>query len=480
MNPASHTPRPAGSPAYYLGRPASWWIAAMPQRRTAARYRPAAACQEDGLPAPSIRVADSGEACQQAIGAGLVVHQADPLNAETPLPLLAGTAVIPSDRFYVRNHFGIPDLDPTSWRLEVGGLAAWPRSLTLAELRAMPSRTAVVTLECVGNGRSELAPPVPREQWGLGAVGTAAWTGVPLTDVLDLAAPQPDAREVVFRGADSGRAEGRGGLVHFERSLPLRYLGSAGALLAYSMNGQPLPQRHGYPLRLIVPGWYGVASVKWLTGIELTGRPFAGHFQVDRYHIDGQPVTLQAVRSVITEPRPGEAVEPGDAMVRGLAWSGAAPITGVEVSIGNQAWQGATLIGDQHPHGWQSWQVRARLEEPGRVAVRVRAIDAAGRTQPGRPVWNPLGYAVNPIHQVMVSVRSSTASPRTGTKTRDEPASVRRRRRRISRSLKQAGSARGSRGKRATAASRTERTSRPRPAGLRQQGPVRNRPQANV
>jgi len=468
MTPASHTHRPAGSPAYYLGRPASWWIAATPQRRTAARHRREAAAtahQKAGLPAPGIPVVDPGEAYQHAIVAGLVVHRADPLNAETPLPLLAGPAVVSSDRFYVRNHFGIPDLDGATWRLEIGGRAGRPLSLSLAELRAMPSRTAIVTLECAGNGRSRLAPPVPGEQWAQGAVGTAAWTGVPLTDVLDLAAPRPGAREVVFRGADSGPAEGRDGPVHFERSLPLRHLGSAGALLAYAMNGQQLPKRHGYPLRLIVPGWYGVASVKWLTGIELTGHPFDGHFQVDRYHIDGQPVTLQAVRSVITEPRPGEALEPGDVVVRGLAWSGAAPITRVEVSIGDRAWQSATVAGAQHPHGWQSWQLRARLAEPGRIAVRARAIDAAGRTQPGRPVWNPFGYAANPIHQVMVSVRSSTAEPRTSTKTPGERAQVHRRRRRTRRSLKQAGSARDSQGKRATAASRARRTSRPRPSG---------------
>ena len=468
MIPASHTPRPAGSPAYYLGRPATRWIAATRRRRTAARHRLAAvapARQQVGLPAPGVPVVDPDKAWQQAIGAGLVVHQADPLNAETPLPLLPGAAVVPSDRFYVRNHFGIPDLDAATWRLEINGLAGWPLSLSLAELRAMSSWTAVVTLECAGNGRSGLEPSVPGEQWGLGAVGTAAWTGVLLTDVLDLAAPLPGALEVVFRGADSGRAEGRDGLVHFERSLPLRYLGSVGALLAYSMNDQPLPKRHGYPLRLIVPGWYGVASVKWLTGIELTGRPFDGHFQVDRYHIGGQPVTLQAVRSVITEPRSGENLEPGDVTVRGMAWSGAASITGVEVSIGDQAWQAATVTGAQHPHGWQSWQLRTRLAGPGRVIVRARAIDAAGRTQPSRPAWNPLGYAANTVHQVMVSVGSSTAELRASTRTPGEQTPVRRRRHRTPHSLKQTGSARGSQGKRASADSRARRTSRPRPSG---------------
>jgi DMSO/TMAO reductase YedYZ molybdopterin-dependent catalytic subunit len=459
--------RPAGAPAYYLGRPASWWIAAAgrPHRRAAT----GTAHRVGRLPTPCARVVDPGEACQQATGAGLVVHRADPLNAETPLTALTGTALVPGDRFYVRNHFGIPDLDPATWRLEVGGLAWSPLSLSLAELRAMPSETAVVTLECAGNGRSELDPPVPGEQWGLGAVGSAAWTGVPLADVLALAAPRPGAWEVVFRGADNGLAEGRNGPVHFERSLPLRHLASAGGLLAYAMNGQQLPKRHGYPLRLIVPGWYGVASVKWLTGIQLAGQPFDGHFQVDRYHIDGQPVTLQAVRSVITQPRPREAFEPGDVVVRGLAWSGAGPIARVEVSVGNRPWQAATLTGEQHAHGWQSWQLRAALTEPGQVIVQARATDTAGRTQPSKPVWNPLGYAANPIHQVMINVRCAQAELSTSTNTPsgalEDPALVRRRRHRTTRNRKRASPAWGSPEKPAKAASRARRAERHRPSG---------------
>jgi DMSO/TMAO reductase YedYZ molybdopterin-dependent catalytic subunit len=273
----------------------------------------------------------------------------------------------------------------------------------------MPSQTVPATLECAGNGRSALNPPVPGEQWGLGAVGTAAWTGVPLTDVLRIAGPHADAREVVFRGADSGPVEGSGKPAAFERSLPLDEARSAGVLLAYAMNGEPLPAAHGYPLRLIVPGWYGVASVKWLTCIELTSRAFDGHFQVDRYHIGGQPLTTQAVRSLITQPQAGDLVEAGEEIeVRGLAWSGAAPIARVEVRIGGQPWQSATLTGGEHLLGWQPWRFRAQLEEPGSVVVRARATDTAGRTQPDQPTWNPLGYAANSIHQIPVSVRPPT------------------------------------------------------------------------
>ena len=246
---------------------------------------------------------DPQQACLAAFDAGLVVRSAHPLNCETPLPTLSGGLVVPNARFYVRNHFGIPRLDRPRWRLEVGGLVERRLTLDLDRLRAMPSVTAMVTLECAGNGRAGLWPPAPGEQWALGAVSTAEWTGVSLTEVLDRAGVKATAREVIFRGADSGHVDGRDNWVRFERSLPVGQLGQAGALLAYAMNGEELPVQHGYPLRLIVPGWYAVASVKWLTEIQLASRPFRGHFQVERYHIGGEPLSLQRVRQILCEVR---------------------------------------------------------------------------------------------------------------------------------------------------------------------------------
>ena len=359
-----------------------------------------------------VHTLDPRQACLAAFDAGLLVRSADPLNCETPLPALAGGLVVPNARFYVRNHFGIPHLDRARWRLEVGGLVGRRLSLDLGRLRAMPSVTAVVTLECAGNGQAGLWPPVPGEQWGLGAVGTAEWTGVPLTEVLNQAGIQATAQEVIFRGADSGHVNGHDGRVRFERSLPVSRLGQAGALLAYAMNGEELPAHHGYPLRLIVPGWYAVASVKWLTEIQLTGRPFRGHFQADRYHIDGEPLTLQRVRSLITEPAPGTRVEPGDILIRGLAWSGAAPIARVEVRIDDDLWRPATLAGERHRHSWQRWELSARLTAPGTVTIRVRATDQAGHTQPDQPQWNPLGYANNVIHEVHLAVATASSGQR--------------------------------------------------------------------
>jgi len=352
---------------------------------------------------------DPEEACLAAIDAGLLVRRAHPLNCETPLSALTGGLVMPNVKFYVRNHFGIPDLDPAGWRRHVGGLVERHLSLGLAQLRAMRSASAAVTLECAGNGRAGLKPPAPGEQWGVGAVSTAEWSGVPLTEVLDRAGVQATAREVLFRGADRGQVDGQGERVHFERSLPVDLLGQAGALLAYAMNGEELSAQHGYPLRLVVPGWYAVASVKWLARIELIAQPFRGHFQADRYHINGEPLFLQRVRSLIIEPAPGTTAEPGDITVRGVAWSGVAPIARVDVSIGSAPWRPATLVGEPRRHSWQWWELPAHLAGPASVTIRAKATDMAGRTQPDQPQWNPLGYANNAITEVHLAAPAVTS-----------------------------------------------------------------------
>jgi DMSO/TMAO reductase YedYZ molybdopterin-dependent catalytic subunit/rhodanese-related sulfurtransferase len=275
--------------------------------------------------------------------AGLVVHRAHPLNCETSIPALIGGVVMPNARFYVRNHFETPRLDPVCWRLAVNGLVERPLRLSLRDLHYMRSETLVVTLECAGNGRSAFDPPADGEQWQLGAVSTAEWAGVPLAEILDRAGLSPEAVEIVFRGADRGSVGDAADPIRFERSLPVTDAGHPGALLAYAMNGEPLPLEHGYPLRLIVPGWYAVASVKWLTEIEVIGSPFTGFFQAKRYVYETQrngsvarePVRLQQVRSVITQPSAGQQVTAGDLLVRGVAWSGAAPIDIAEVSVGS-------------------------------------------------------------------------------------------------------------------------------------------------
>jgi len=357
---------------------------------------------------------DPAEARRHAIEAGLVLQRGDPLNCETPISALIGGVLVPNARFYVRNHFQIPRLDPSTWRLRVAGLVEHSLSLSLEELRRMPSRSLIVTLECAGNGRSFLNPQVDGEPWGLGAVSTAEWAGVPLVEVLDRAGLKPAAQELVFRGADCGRVAGRTDRTYFERSLGLEEARKSQALLAYAMNGEPLPIEHGYPLRLIVPDRYGVASVKWLTAIEVLDQAFGGYFQSQRYFYEwernGQPlrepVTLQRVRALIIEPHPDQAVVRGELAVRGVAWSGAAPIARVEVSIGGGDWQEACLDGEPRRHVWQRWELIARVHRPGPITIRARATDQSGRTQPHEPEWNRLGYGANAIQEVAVQVRS--------------------------------------------------------------------------
>jgi DMSO/TMAO reductase YedYZ molybdopterin-dependent catalytic subunit len=368
-----------------------------------------------GAPMPidgSVPAVDPEEACQDAIEAGLVVHRAHPLNCETSLPALIGGVVMPNAHFYVRNHFQIPTFDPAAFRLTVGGLVERPLTLGIRDLQNMRSQAVVVTLECAGNGRTMFDPPVPGEKWAFGAVSTAEWTGVPLVEVLDRAGVKGGAREVVFRGADCGNVDGHTESIHFERSLSLDQARDPDVLLAYAMNGEPLPLHHGYPLRLIVPRWYAVASVKWLTEIEVVDRPLVAFYQTEKYWYEWprngtivrEPVTLQRVRSLITEPEPEAQVPAGDLTIRGVAWSGAAAVARVDVSVGGGDWQPARLVGDRQRHSWQWWELITRVEQPGQVILRARATDLADRTQPDEPEWNRLGYGNNAIQQVPIRV----------------------------------------------------------------------------
>jgi DMSO/TMAO reductase YedYZ molybdopterin-dependent catalytic subunit len=363
-----------------------------------------------GEEAPAL---DPTDACQEAIDAGLLIHRVHPLNCETSLPALIGGVVMPNARFYVRNHFHIPRLDPAAFRLSVGGLVERPLSLSLRDLQNLPSETTVVTLECAGNGRTLFGRPVDGEPWRLGAASTAEWTGVPLVEILDRAGVRGGAQEVLFRGADFGTVEHRPQSIRFERSLRLDDARDGEVLLAYAMNGEPLPLQHGYPLRLVVPRWYAVASVKWLTDIELVDAPFTGYYQHEKYcyewevedRIFRQPVSLQRVRSLITDPSPDEAVPPGPLAIRGVAWSGAAPIARVEVSVGGGDWQEARLVGERSRYSWQWWELVTRVEKSDGVTVlRARATDLADRTQPERADWNRLGYGNNGIQDVPIRV----------------------------------------------------------------------------
>lgn len=342
----------------------------------------------------------------------LIVVRHEPYNAEAPLSALR-VARTPTQHFYVRNHFPVPALEPRGWRLGVGGAVEEPFELSLDELTTLPSRTITVTLECAGNDRIGLAPLPRGEPWASGAVSTAVWRGVALHQVVERARLRATAVELLFEGADRGTPSGRDQVVTFARSLPLDKSLDPDTLLAYEINEAPLPPEHGGPVRLLVPGWYGMASVKWLTRITALEQSFDGHFQTGAYvlerpgHAENEPLRTMRVKSLITSPAPGAVLAPGRHVISGLAWSGHGPITQVEVSTeGEGAWQAARLVGEVTPHAWRQWEFEWETTQPGRHLLRVRATDAQGNTQPDVPEWNRLGYANNAIQLVVVEVRA--------------------------------------------------------------------------
>lgn len=339
-----------------------------------------------------------------------------PFNGEAPLSALR-SRITPVDSFYTRSNFVEPELDADAWRLRVGGAVAETREWTLAEIQALGVVDRTVTLECAGNGRTFLEPPVEGTGWTLGATGTAVFTGTPLQRVLALSPPSADVVEWVFTGADHGAA-GAWGDVRFQRSLPLDAVTAAPEpLLAWSMNGRPLEPNHGAPLRLVVPGWYAVASVKWLTHIEAVTSPFEGRFQTDRYlyfehgEVRG-PVTRMRVRALILDPAPGDHLAHDSTLtVSGIAWSGVAPVNRVEVSTdGGRTWSDAEVDPPTEPHTAQRWRWRGgRFRTPAALQLLARASDTSGARQPLEAWRNDLGYGNNQVHSV--SVVTQPASP---------------------------------------------------------------------
>ena len=331
----------------------------------------------------------------------LVVLSEEPLNAETRLDEKT-PAITPAGRHYVRTHFPIPT-GPRS--IVIDGASAAPAAVSLDEIRSLPSHSMVVTLECAGNGRRFLEPKAPGEQWGLGAVGTATWTGASLRDLLTRVAIPPGTVELLFRGADEGVPKDLERRIGYERSLPIDVALRENVFVAYLMEGQPIPSEHGGPLRLIVPGWYGMASVKWLERITFLDAPFAGFFQKDRYVLEGRPLRSIEPRAVITSPAEGADVQAGSVEVRGYAWSGHAPPERVELSHGGRRLASTTLPPDAAPYAWRSFSFTVSLD-PGDHALVARATDRRGNTQPLSPRWNALGYANNAVRPTRIHVRS--------------------------------------------------------------------------
>jgi DMSO/TMAO reductase YedYZ molybdopterin-dependent catalytic subunit len=357
--------------------------------------------------------------------AGKIVRSEAPLNLEMPFENLEGF-LTPTESFYVRTHFPIPSIDRDAWWLHVEGELEKPFAINYEQLLTLNSVTAPVTLECAGNNRNFLEPKVKGVQWGLGAVGTAEWTGVPLSTLLDRAIPKPNAREVILEGTDCGMLEdpkSPSGELKFARSIPLEKA-RRDVLLAYKMNGEELPPEHGFPLRVIVPGWYAMASVKWLQRIIVTDRPFNGYYQTIDYAYwhrtayghwqrgeniaELTPLTEMQVKAEIARPAEGEIVPANSTVcIRGAAWTSTGEIEKVELSTdGGATWNGAKLLGESKSNAWRLWEFNWQTPAaPGTQTLIARATDSLGRTQPMHRDADRGTYMINHFLPVTVQVR---------------------------------------------------------------------------
>jgi DMSO/TMAO reductase YedYZ molybdopterin-dependent catalytic subunit len=347
----------------------------------------------------------------------MLVRSARPEDLEMPLSGFSDY-ITPIDRFFVRTHVYTPRIEVSEWRLMVTGDVGAALTLTMGELRRLPATELVSVLECAGNGRGFYEPSMPGLQWGDGAVGNGRWRGVRLADVLERAGVRPSAKEVLFNGADAPI----GAMPDFQRSIPIEKALDPRTLLAYEMNGEALPVQHGFPLRVVAPGWAGDSWIKWLTSISVLDREHDGFWMARAYRHPGrpvppgtavapermQPVTNLRVKSVIADPLDDARVIPGTPVtIRGAAWSGdRGPVVAVDVSVdGGRTWQPATLRrADRTDFGWRLWQYRWTPPREAYYTILARARDAAGNTQPFDQEWNPSGYAWNVIPRVRVNV----------------------------------------------------------------------------
>jgi DMSO/TMAO reductase YedYZ molybdopterin-dependent catalytic subunit len=336
-------------------------------------------------------------------------------NHGMPLEVLR-EAVTPIGLHYLLIHYDIPQVDAEAWRLAVDGAVANELSLGLDELRALPSHEVVATMECAGNGRARLAPRPVSQPWLLEAVGTGRWAGVRLGELLHRAGVDAAAVEVLFTALDRGIENGEEQF--FQRSLGLEDAREYDVLLAYELNGVPLPPQHGFPLRLLVPGWYGMTNVKWLTRITLIDKPFAGYQQARGYRLrqtdeeEGEPLSRIFPRALMVPPGIPEfmtrerTVQAGTRTIEGRAWSGHAPVAAVQVSTDDGAtWEDAQLDPPELGRwAWRRWSYEWNAS-PGRHVIACRARDDAGNTQSTDQRWNVGGYANNEVQRVVVTVQ---------------------------------------------------------------------------
>lgn len=347
----------------------------------------------------------------------MLVHNEFPEDLETPVEYFT-TFLTPNDSFFVRQHLPRPRIDGASWRLAIGGSVKSPLLLSLADLKGMPQVKLPATLECAGNGRSNFLPRMPGLQWSKGAVGNAEWGGVRLADLLRKAGVQPGAEWGNVNGADVGV----GKTPDFIRSIPLRKLMDPATLIATEMNGQPLPELHGFPARLIVPGWDGASWVKWVSDIQLAPKPDGGFYFATAYRYpkhsvapgvapkpeDMEVIEGMAVKSIFARPSDRSTVKPGPMALEGVAWAGEHRIVRVEVSTdGGSKWVDARLGKENFAFAWRLWSLAWTPPKPGHYILCSRATDSAGRVQPIQAQWNPSGYLWNSVDRIGVTVEGA-------------------------------------------------------------------------
>ena len=364
----------------------------------------------------SVATAQGSEAGQ---GTGpLTVRVTRPFDAETPVREFASW-LTPNERFFTRSHFGPPSAEtvqPDVWRLTVKGLVKEELTLNLKDLQQLEAVTLTAVLQCSGNGRAHHRPKVPGVQWERGAVGNAQWTGVRLRDVLQRAGVKPQGVHVQLQGADRPALAT---VPLFTRSIPLAKALHPDTLLAYEMNGRPLPLLHGAPLRVITPGWMAESCMKWLTEITVRADETPGYYMQQAYRIPETAVRLSSglpgsamvpveqmpVKSLIAAPAEGDTVRIGPVTIQGVAWAGEAPVAKVEVSCDDgKTWEQARLLGEGQPYAWRQWQSVWNARTPGPIAILCRATDAQGEQQPATSSWNPGGFLWNGWDRLSVTV----------------------------------------------------------------------------
>ena len=351
----------------------------------------------------------------------LIARQIAPDNLEFPFSTL-DSFLTPNDVFYIRSHFSVPQLTEPDYKLSVVGKVNKELSLSLDALKSLPSVALPVTIECAGNGRIFLTPATTGVQWETGAVSTAEWTGAKLLDILTMAGVQNDALEVVLEGADKGEIRNPpkpGTPINFARSLPINKDLLKNVILAYKMNGEPLPASHGFPVRAVVPGHYGMASVKWLSRLIVTDKPFMGYYQTIDYADweigtggipERRPLREMQPKAVIALPAHRARVKAGSTVrIFGAAWTGgSAEIAKVEIGVNGKTLADAKLLGKSVPYAWRLFEYRWKVPNAsGKMGLSVRAFDTAGNAQPLTRDLNRENYRVNHVIPIEINIGSA-------------------------------------------------------------------------